>query len=43
MPNNVGQSRAQLGMPYLTGDLDVGYFLGAGRADVRRLRAVPLS
>jgi hypothetical protein len=33
----------QLGMRYLTGGLDVGYTLSAGRADVRRLRKVRLS
>ena len=33
----------QLGMRYLTGGSDVGYILSAGRADVKRLRAVPLS
>ena len=33
----------QLGMRYLTGGSDVGYILSAGRADVRRIREVPLS
>jgi 2-keto-3-deoxy-L-rhamnonate aldolase RhmA len=33
----------QLGMRYLTGGVDVGYTLSAGRADVRRLREVRLS
>jgi 2-keto-3-deoxy-L-rhamnonate aldolase RhmA len=33
----------QLGMRYLTGGSDVGYILSAGRADVKRLRAAPLS
>jgi len=33
----------QLGMRYLTGGSDVGYILSAGRADVKRLREVPLS
>ena len=33
----------QLGMRYLTGGSDVGYILSAGRADLRRLRAVQLS
>ena len=33
----------QLGMRYLTGGSDVGYILSAGRADVNRLREVPLS
>src|SRR5271165_6668994 len=33
----------QLGMLYLTGGSDVGYILSAGRADVKRLREVPLS
>ena len=33
----------QLGMRNLTGGWDVGYILGAGRADVRRLREVRLS
>jgi 2-keto-3-deoxy-L-rhamnonate aldolase RhmA len=32
----------QLGMRYLTGGSDVGYILSAGRADVSRIRAVPL-
>ena len=33
----------QLGMRYLTGGSDVGYILSAGRADVQRIRTVPLS
>ena len=33
----------QLGMRYLTGGLDVGYTLSAGRADVKRLSEVRLS
>ena len=33
----------QLGMRYLTGGSDVGYILSAGRADVRRIREVPLT
>jgi hypothetical protein len=33
----------QLGMRYLTGGSDVGYILGVGRADVKRLRGVRLS
>jgi len=32
----------QLGMRYLTRGSDVGYILSAGRADVRRIRDVPL-
>jgi hypothetical protein len=28
-------------MRYLTGGSDVGYILSAGRADVKRIRAVP--
>jgi 2-keto-3-deoxy-L-rhamnonate aldolase RhmA len=32
----------QLGMRYLTGGSDVGYILSAGRADVRRIRDLPL-
>jgi 2-keto-3-deoxy-L-rhamnonate aldolase RhmA len=32
----------QLGMRYLTGGSDVGYILSAGRADVRRIRELPL-
>ena len=32
----------ELGMRYLTGGSDVGYILSAGRADVRRIRDVPL-
>jgi 2-keto-3-deoxy-L-rhamnonate aldolase RhmA len=32
----------QLGMRYLTGGSDVGYILSAGRADARRIRALPL-
>jgi hypothetical protein len=32
----------QIGMRYLTGGSDVGYILSAGRADVKRIRAVPL-
>lgn len=32
----------RLGMRYLTGGSDTGYILSAGRADVRRLREVPL-
>ncbi len=31
-----------IGVRYLTGGSDVGYILSAGRADVRRLREVPL-
>lgn len=33
----------QIGMRYLTGGSDVGYILSAGRADVKRIRAVSLS
>ena len=33
----------QIGLRYLTGGSDVGYILSAGRADVKRLREVPLS
>jgi 2-keto-3-deoxy-L-rhamnonate aldolase RhmA len=33
----------QLGMRYLTGGSDVGYILSAGRADVSRIREVPLT
>jgi 2-keto-3-deoxy-L-rhamnonate aldolase RhmA len=33
----------QIGMRYLTGGSDVGYILSAGRADVRRIRDVPLA
>ncbi|MBV9862086.1 MAG: aldolase [Alphaproteobacteria bacterium] len=32
-----------IGVRYLTGGSDVGYILSAGRADVKRLREVPLS
>ena len=32
----------QLGMRYLTGGSDVGYILRAGRADVRRIRDLPV-
>ena len=32
-----------IGVRYLTGGSDVGYILSAGRADVKRLRAVPLA
>ena len=33
----------QLGIRYLTGGSDVGYILSAGRADVKRLRAMQLA
>jgi 2-keto-3-deoxy-L-rhamnonate aldolase RhmA len=33
----------QIGMRYLTGGSDVGYILSAGRADVKRIRAVPFT
>jgi hypothetical protein len=32
----------RIGVRYLTGGSDVGYILSAGRADLERLRAVPL-
>jgi hypothetical protein len=37
------ETAAGIGMRYLTGGSDVGYILSAGRADVRRIRDVPLA